>query len=182
MGKIICNRCRTENTERARYCSGCGYELPRSHTAAAGPSPALPKDNKKNIWPSVAGVVVSMLTFFAVQQLFFKTPSFDKALMKIASEINLTCPIMLDADTRFDNAVALPGNTLQYSYTLINFEKELIDTLDFQQTLEPGIINNISTSPDMKYLREHNTTFRYYYKDKTGSYVCCIWVKPDQYQ
>ncbi len=37
--------------------------------------------------------------------------------MEIASEINKSCPMMIDKETQFDNALAMPGKVFQYNYT-----------------------------------------------------------------
>jgi hypothetical protein len=39
--------------------------------------------------------------------------------MAAANELNKSCLMMVDQDTRLDNAVALPENVFQYNYTLI---------------------------------------------------------------
>lgn len=77
---------------------------------------------------------------FGVQQLYFKTPSFDKEMMQAASEINKTCPVMIDEQTRLDNTVALPDNSFQYNYTLVNLTKAEINLDTVRKYLEPVII------------------------------------------
>ena len=59
--------------------------------------------------------------------LFPENKSFDKLLIQTAGEINKNCLIMVDENTRADNAVALLDNTIQYNYTMINFLKEDVD-------------------------------------------------------
>ena len=91
--------------------------------------------------------------------------------MKIASEINKTCPIILDKETRLDNTVAMPNNALQYNYTLINMEKETSDTTELKNYILPIVTNGIKTSPQMEFQRKNRTTLKYYYKDKNGKYL-----------
>ena len=69
--------------------------------------------NKKKTIGTVIGIAIGILSVAIVQQLFFKPQSYDKVMMQAASELNKTCPIMVDQDTRLDNAIALPGNVLQ---------------------------------------------------------------------
>ena len=78
-------------------------------------------NKRKKIIGIIAGIVAFWLTYFAAQQLFFKPASFDAAMMEAANALNKTCPIMVDQDTRLDNAVAIPGNIFKYNYTLVNF-------------------------------------------------------------
>lgn len=84
-------------------------------------------DKKKLNLKTIVGLAFGLIVAILVQQYFFKPPSFDKQMMQVASELNKTCPIMVDAETQLDNAVALPEKTFQYNYTLINMYKDSID-------------------------------------------------------
>jgi hypothetical protein len=135
------------------------------------------------------GFAVTLSIFYAIGQIggekiigLFKSSSFDKALMLTASEINKTCPVMVDKATRLDNTIALPGNVFQYNYTLIGLVKDSVDIEGLKKYLEPTIRNFVKSSPEMKSLRDNKTTIRYYYKDKTGIYLFAISVEPEKYQ
>jgi len=186
MEKITCIHCNATNPVNVKYCTSCGYELPKI-TIEEKPEPVVqpPTDNKakrNKLIGTIVGSLAFMLCYFAAQQLFFKAPSYDKEMMAIASELNKTCPIMVDSETRLDNTVALPENTFQYNYTLVNTEIGTIDTLEVKNYLEPTIVNFIKTSPQMKYQRDHNTTINYHYKDKFGTYLFLVSVTPAKYR
>jgi hypothetical protein len=186
MDKVICTHCEEENPGTNRYCSSCGYELPKIEAVIID-SPIQPPERKKTVTGKkslgvIIGVAVFVISFFAVQQLFFKAPLFDKAMMSVASEINKSCPIMIDTETRLDNAIALPKNVFQYNYTLVNIDKASTDTLGMRKIMEPNIINYVKTNPQMRPQREHKTTVNYYYKDKAGSFLILISVTPEKYQ
>jgi hypothetical protein len=117
-----------------------------------------------------------------VQQYFFKPPSFDKQMMQVASELNKTCPIMVDAETQLDNAVALPEKTFQYNYTLINMYKDSIDIEKLEEYLKPVILNTIKTNPDLNSFRDNNVVMSYNYKDKNSAHVLKLIFTPDQYK
>jgi len=181
---IKCNECGGNNIDNLKYCRWCGYELPKPKIEEIQVPIQKSKkkvDNKKLIG-TIVGAIAFIIAYFLFQQLFFNPPKLDKALMKVASEINESCPIMLDSETRLDNSIALPPKILQYNYTLINMEKEEIDIISLINYLEPNITNNIRTSPDMKFLRDNKVTFNYYYKDKNWNYLFTITVKPEQYE
>ena len=187
MERIICNRCDAYNMSAQKYCRECGYELPKPQieekVEETETKPQKPKSqlNLKSILGIIVGTIVAAVVSFAVQQLFFK-PAIDKELMEIASEFNKSCPVMLDAETRLDNMTAMPNKTFQYNYSLINFDKEDIDTLYLKNFLEPNIVNNARTNPQMKELRDKKVTLQYYYKDRNGAYLFMISVKPKQYE
>lgn len=143
--------------------------------------PTETKDKKKKLTGIVVGIIAFGLSYFAVQQIFFKPPSFDKVMMQAASELNKTCPIMVDEYTRLDNAVALPGNVFQYNYTLVSITKAEVNLDTVKKYIEPAIVNNVKTSPDLKIYRDNKTTMTYYYKDKDGEFVHQFSVTPDQY-
>ncbi len=144
---------------------------------------ATKPQNKKN---TIIGVIVGVCMFFvsayAVQYFFFPKPTFDETMMQVASELNKTCPIMVDNETRLDNAIALPGNIFQYNYTLINMDKERIFIDEIKKYLEPQLVRNISTNPDFKSFRENKVTMSFNYVDKNGAFVIKINVTPDKYQ
>lgn len=145
----------------------------------------MEQTNNTNKRKQMIGIVVGIITFglayVAVQQLFFKPASFDKAMMEAASELNKTCPIMIDQDTRLDNAVALPGHVFQYNCTLVNLSKSEINIDTLRKYVAPGIINNIKTNPSLKAYRDNKVTMTYNYKDKSGVFILDISVTPDMY-
>ncbi len=186
MGKIICKTCGTENPVQYKYCFSCGYELPKTiidHTPDTDTKPAKSERNLGKRIPAFIGFAVFFIvSFFAVQHFFFRPALLDDAMMKVASEINKSCPIMVDAETRLDNAVALPKNVFQYNYTLINMEKATVDTIEMRDYLEASITNLVRTNPQMKPQRDLRQTINYYYKDKNGLFLLLISVTPDKYE
>ncbi|MCZ4410045.1 hypothetical protein O3Q51_14580 [Cryomorphaceae bacterium 1068] len=138
-------------------------------------------EKKKLNIQTIVGLIAGGIIFILVQQFFFKPPSYDQVMMQAASEINKSCPIMVDQETRLDNAVALPENIFQYNYTLVNMEKATTDIGQLETYLRPTLINNVRTNPDMKINRDNETTMSYYYKDKHGEFLFKILVTPDLY-
>ncbi len=183
---MTCTNCGTSNLANAKYCSSCGHELPKpvEPMVEAQPDDAAAKKSAKKTQLAgiIAGAIAFAATSFLVQHFLFKAPSFDKQLVAAASEISKTCPIMADQYTRLDNAVALPDNTLQYNYTLVGTSKSEVDLNTVKKYVEPTILNNVRTNPDMKSLREHKVTFVYAYKDKEGVFVYKFSVTPAMYQ
>ena len=89
---------------------------------------------------------------------------------------------MIDQYTRLDNTVAFPNKSFQYNYTLINMDKSEVNLDTVKKYIEPGIINNVKTNPDLKIYRENNTTMIYNYRDKNGVFVLKIAVTPEMYK
>ncbi len=139
-------------------------------------------DKKKLNLKTIVGLAFGLIVAILVQQYFFKPPSFDKQMMQVASELNKTCPIMVDAETQLDNAVALPEKTFQYNYTLINMYKDSIDIEKLEEYLKPVILNTIKTNPDLNSFRDNNVVMSYNYKDKNSAHVLKLIFTPDQYK
>jgi hypothetical protein len=135
------------------------------------------------------GFALAFAVFYAIGQLggdklvsLIKKPAFDKSLMEIASELNKTCPVMVDSLTRLDNAIALPGKVFQYNYSLMSGTKDYIDTEGLKAFLSPRIFNDVKTNPGMKFIRDNKVTVNYSYKDLNGEFLFLIAVKPEDYQ
>ena len=105
----------------------------------------------------------------------------DGKLTAAANEVNKSCPMMVDKETRLDNAMALPGKTFQYRYTLINYAKNQIDTSALKTSITPGMIEGLKTMPELKFYRDNKVTMEYSYKDKNGAYLMKIVLTGDQY-
>lgn len=185
MEKNQCTNCGTDNSTRAKYCMNCGFSLPNYQPEVKVEEPVKPKKKKFSAAQWI-GFIAAFLVFYALGNWAFdfavKRPSFDKAMVEMASQINESCPIMVDSDTRLDNAMALPDNTFQYTYTLVNAEKDSIDIDSLREYLTPQITNWVKTNPDMEKFRELKVKINYLYKDKFGVYLLTVEVTPEDYE
>jgi hypothetical protein len=185
MEKVNCSNCGADNSTKARYCSNCGYELPKITndfiSSDVQQERLLKPRNNKNYIGIVVGVAFFAIAYFGTQKLFFNSGSIDKEMMNVANEINKSCPMMIDSETRLDNTVAMPDKVFQYNYTLVNLDKSQVDTVSAKKYLETNIVNQVKTNPQMKYQRDHQWILNYLYKDKNGIYLLMINVTPDKY-
>ena len=126
------------------------------------------KENLKSILVFL-GVIVSVFVLnFALKSVFQPSGIFYLQLLSEVREINKVSPYMLDSETRLDNARVKPFNTVQYNYTLVNYEKKDLDVDILKKELKSMIIHMYKTSPDLEAFREHGTTVIYHYQDKNG--------------
>jgi hypothetical protein len=184
MPTIICKNCATENQSSSPYCFRCGYALPeiQTTTPVALPVPAQVSTKSKKRKFTIGSLIGFIIAYVAVQLIFFRAPSFDKTMMSAASELNKTCPFMVDKETRLDNTIALPDNIFEYNYTLVNIVKSQVDEAMLRNYLTPNIVNNTKTNPALRDFRNHKTTLAYNYRDKNGIFILKISVTPDLYQ
>lgn len=183
--KLICLNCDTENVNTSKYCSNCGYQLPKIEVENARETPLrVEKEKPKKKMPlaSLLGIIFGVLLFVGVSQYILKpTLDIDETLAVVASEINKNCPMYIDQELRMDNTMAMPNKILQYNYTIVNYALEELNMEVVESTLFTGILENIQTNPDMKEMRDAKVSFSYYYKDKNGVYVTKYLVTPDMY-
>ena len=154
------------------------WEIPRFR----GVSSTGGNDNVKNSVRIVIGVSACLAGFFLFQQVVNTNTSFEKVMVKTANEINQSCPIMVDSETRFDNVIVLPPSTFQYNYTLVNAEIEAIDLIVFENLIKPDLTNIVKTDPDLQAFRDNKITVNYHYIDKDGNELLTVSVTPEQYE
>ena len=127
-------------------------------------------------------ILFCVLIFMAVQVIFFKTTSPDKAVLKFSKELNKTCPTMVDAETRLDKVDALADNSLRFNYTLIYRDKDSLAIGNLKKFMEPAILNKIKTSPALSRYLNKNLTWIYSYNDKNGDFIFKITYNPEQFK
>jgi len=122
-------------------------------------------------------IVLSLLVFSRCT-----TPeSIDNKALKVVSQFNSKCPMMIDQETRMDGIEIKNGNTIVYKYTLINLFAAKVDTAKFNLALRPGIINTIKTNAELAELKRINSSFEYYYKDREDKFIYSFLITPQDY-
>jgi len=195
---IICSRCGAENPKNSKYCRGCGYELPKAavvENVVATKSVNSPKKVSLGLTigliigglfiGAIIGFIIGIIGTFIYLNDFSqpKLTNTGKNLVEMAAGIaNNNLSVMIDSETRLDNMKATDEKTYQYTYTLVNMEKDKVDTTAMKQRMEPNIINSVKTTPAMEFQRKNKMTLVYYYKDKNGDYLFSIVVTPDKYK
>jgi hypothetical protein len=132
----------------------------------------------------INGLVV-VLALVASSFFFYRcstNPIVDKQLDAAVQEVNTQCPLMIDAQTRLDNAFRPEKNVFQYNYTLINLTKAELNVEELKGNLTPTMTNNVKTNPQLAFFRDNQITMSYYYKDKEGNFVMKIDITPDDYK
>ncbi len=108
--------------------------------------------------------------------------SIDNKALKVVTQFNEKCPMMIDAETRMDGIEIKDKNTIVYKYTLINLHVENVDTTKFNSALRPGIINTIKTNADLAELKRIKSSFEYRYKDRENKFIYSFIITPNDYE
>lgn len=127
----------------------------------------------------IAVVIATSIPTILRNTVFSPKVQINKALMQAADEINKNCPIMVDKETRLDNAITRIDNEFIYNYTLINVDESNFDKEQFLTIATPLVTNNFKTNPDTKKMFENGITVICRYKDKNAVFLAEITILPD---
>jgi len=128
----------------------------------------------------IGAFVLICIGVVGVKLIFFKSSSPDREVLKFAREMNKTCPVMVDVETRLDKVDALTDKSLEFHYTLIYRDKDSISIGNLKQYMEPVIRNKIKTSPTLSRYITKGLTWVYSYNDKQGEFIFKITYTPEQ--
>ena len=93
----------------------------------------------------VLALILLFILNFVIKNIFNPEGNINDKLVKVANEINKHTPIIVDSVTTCDNVTALPGNKLQYNYTLTNLDKKDVDTTILLSSVKEHMFNIIKT-------------------------------------
>jgi hypothetical protein len=130
----------------------------------------------------IGAILLCAVFFIAVELIFFKASSPDRAVLKFAKEMNKHCPLMIDFETRLDKVSALADNTLHFNYTLVYHDKDSIPVEHLKTYLEPVIMNKIKSSETLSKFLDKNLTWIYSYNDKRGKLIFNLSFTPEQFK
>ena len=182
--KSVCKNCNIENDAILKYCSICGYELPKAEIKELKSKTENIKklDTKKTLnKKTLIGVIVGVVVGLFVTQSIIK-PNIENRLVQTADEINKTCPVEIDEGTILKSASVMPNKTLQYNFQLTNITKAEVKLDTVKKYLFPSILQKVKENPDMQDIRDLKITLNYSYVDKNGIFVTKYVIKPEMYE
>ncbi|MDR3112341.1 MAG: hypothetical protein LBU55_04140 [Elusimicrobiota bacterium] len=100
-------------------------------------------------------------------------------LQRVSSSVNKKAPFAVSNDVRFDKSVVLPGNTIEYYFTLHNFTTEYLKNID---SFKEKAKQDIKADPKMAIFRKNKVDFVYIYNDKDKKEVARIKIGYDDYK
>ncbi len=212
MHYLKCNNCGHFNelkTEYLVFCSHCSKKMPNNYsdwakkhtdksfedfksiccTTKPNNTPLKKQKNKSKTGLTLLLLLAIGLATYTIVHVgsskitsLIEAPVMKQIWIKTANEINTNCPLMIDNITRLDNAMYIPKKTFQYTYTLVNMPDSNINTNELKANLEPNVTNFVKTNPDLKMMRDHDMTLKYYYQDINKTHLFTITVTPDDYK
>jgi hypothetical protein len=117
--------------------------------------------------------ITFIVAFFATQYLMKIMKSDSNELEKVAAEINKSCPVLIDKETRLDKVVLKNDTVFQYHYTLVNIENKdkNFDVEKIKQYVKSQSQENLDLNAAMKYQRENKIELKYVYNDKSNHFL-----------
>ena len=136
---------------------------------------------KRKIIGIIIGIIAFAISYFGVQQLFFKH-NLESELINVAKELNKQTPVQVDQYSRLDSVSAIGKTNFRYHYTLFNLNKTDVNLDTVNKYIRTGLIENVKNNPSLKIYRDNKITLDYKYYDKKGEFVTEISVTPDLYE
>lgn len=141
----------------------------------------ITSNNSKAFTRTVFGLCAFIISYWGVQQLFFKSDT-ESAIVAAARKLNESCPMMVDAVTRLDSVASVSDKVFQYHYTTLNFSRTEVDLDTLKKYMASSVINNVRTNPSMKVFRDNEITLLYAYRDQRGELFYTLSVTPEMYK
>lgn len=138
---------------------------------------------KQHIVVKIIGTLIVLYIINSAIKLIFKQPelSLSEELTKVSGEINKRTPLVVDSMTTLNYVTALPGDKLQYTYTITTLSKDNIDTTILIANAKKNMQETLRANPQAAYFRENKIDILINYLDKDGKYVCKALISHNDY-
>ncbi len=174
MNNVKCNRCGVSNDSNARYCQGCGFELPKEEVKDFQEIIVEIKGKRKRkLRKTLLIVGGSVFTFIVLAVLFFflwLKPFILEQSVKVGVEkMNANCPTLIAPNMRMDS-IRYVKPDVEYYYSLLNVKKE--DFSENEEQIKEQILIYVQqlsmVSDEVKVLNmaKVNYVFIFYGKDQ----------------
>jgi len=145
---------------------------------------------KKILIPGLIGVFLNVsfpATIIAIAvpayHAAITTSSRVIALTKLANELSVDAPRMLDEETRFDGVGVAGDGSLNFNYTLTQASKEEINLTKFTEMMTSYLLESYKNTPgQMELLRTQGIKINHIYNDKNGDRLTIIEIGGDLQQ
>ena len=141
-----------------------------------------PEEKKKRRNASI-GAIVGMCIAMAISSLFTQNNCLsDKGLLKEVEKGNKACPIVFDDIMRIDSFSMPQSKTFMMHITGFDMVKEEANYDTIRKYIDPNLLENIRTNPQLKSARNSKITFVHTFNDMNGEIFYEYIVTPDMYK
>jgi len=138
----------------------------------------------KNDYRIIIVMIVALIAVIALQKTILNPASKNhKYMLKTIDNINQSCPMVINDETRLDS-IALKSDSTEIVYynTLLSIINDTMDIVNFEEILKPLIIENIKSNLNLRIFRVNNMVITNNFMDKNGEFICEISVTPEIYK
>ena len=106
----------------------------------------------------------------------------QERLEQIAEETRKACPVIIDEYTVMQNAEALPGLTLKFTYSLKGTFGEGIKQ-EITDAMKPVLLEKLrQRDEDLEFYRDNDVRFEHLFQDSQGLTVAHVVIQPADYK
>ena len=137
----------------------------------------------KNDYKLIMVLLVVFLAVIAIQKMLNNPAESQKRMLKVVESIKQTCPVIIDDETRLDSITLVSGYAeIVFYHTLLYMVNDTSIIAEFEERMNPLIIENTRNNPDLRIFRINNMVISNGYMDKNGEFMCKISVSPEVYK
>lgn len=103
---------------------------------------------------------------------------FMNVLTQAVNTMNDSLPMMIDRDVRWDSSSIVPGETMVYDYTLINYSSAQLDPTMFSQIITQTAVNEACTHPSLQIVYENGMSIQYNYYSNDDYLITNVEITP----
>lgn len=118
----------------------------------------------------------------AISEIDYKqkdNETIESLLLEIAYKLNEQTPIMVDSETRLDLITSI-GKQMQYKYTMVNSDKNNIDSNQFKNKMRTMLTKNQCSNKNILLFLNNGVSYQYTYFDKNGLLISVVKISIDK--
>ncbi|MDR2337910.1 MAG: hypothetical protein LBE20_04590 [Deltaproteobacteria bacterium] len=105
----------------------------------------------------------------------------EQVIQQDLNALNSICPREVEKGVILNGARLLPQQTVEYSYTLKNFDSKAYNVTKFQNKIIPALKDSLKANSKMQALRDNQVRLSFVFTDKNGSVIHKFKLLPNEY-
>lgn len=134
----------------------------------------------KKTLSTLLGIAIAVIIVFIANSYF--SQDFSDQLNEEISALNADCPVVLDELTTLDSAKSPAELTVEYFYTLKEFDARLMDTSEFSRVLKAELLDQNKEDEKVKGMLDAGVTMQYTYYDENSRFISSVALGPEDYR
>ena len=125
--------------------------------------------------------IFNFLAFLLIHsQVLIAESNVSDVLEAALKEMKSLIPVEINENTKWTGIRLANGNTVVYSYKLLNMQDKQRNKSKLQASLNTALINNYCKSRDLSFYRDNDIAAHYEYFDENNTYLFIIKIGSKQ--